>query len=130
MKKRVWITVLCVLLGAALIAAIAFFGKNAAEQRKEGKVTFTFEVVDAEGKTTSFTVTTEKTYVGEALLDEGLIEGEEGPYGLYVKYVNGIRADYDLDGHYWAFYVNGEYGTVGCEQTVAEDGAVYAFKYE
>ncbi len=48
----------------------------------------------------------------------------------YVKTVNGITADYDTDGTYWAFYVNGEYAMTGVDSTPVEDGAVYAFKVE
>ena len=75
-------------------------------------------------------ITTEKETVGEALLDEGLIEGEDSQYGLYVKKVNGVLADYNVDGTYWAFYVNGAYGATGVDSTPVEDGATYAFKVE
>lgn len=49
------------------------------------------------------------TTVGKALLDQGVIAGEDSSYGLYVKTVNGTTLDYDTDGMYWAFYINGEY---------------------
>ena len=94
------------------------------------KKTFTFIVVDKEGAETSFTVSTDKKTVGEALLAEGLIEGEDGAYGLYVKKVNGITADYDINQTYWAFYINGEYAMSGVDQTNVQDGAIYAFKVE
>lgn len=96
----------------------------------EGKTAFTFTVTDGEGKETVFGISTDKTTVGEALLELGLIEGDAGPYGLYVKKVNGITADYDTSGTYWAFYVNGEYGMTGVDSTNIEDGATYSFKVE
>ena len=93
-------------------------------------VSFTLEVVDAEGNKETTTVeTTEKT-VGAALLKEGIVEGEDGPYGLYIKKVNGIFADYETSGTYWAFYVNGEYATTGPDQTDIEANATYTFKVE
>ena len=64
---------------------------------------FTFTVVDKEGSETQFEIHTEKETVGEALVELGLIAGEESEYGLYVKTVNGITADYDKDGVYWRF---------------------------
>ena len=70
-------------------------------------------VVDKEGTETSFEIHTDKKMVGEALQECGLLEGEDGPYGLYVKTVNGITADYDVDQTYWAFYINGEYAMTG-----------------
>ena len=60
----------------------------------------------------------------------GIIEGEQGPYGLYVKAVNGVYADYDTDGAYWAFYINGEYAETGVDMTEIDETAVYSFRYE
>lgn len=97
---------------------------------EEGTLSFTLEVVDGDGKTTNFTINTTKATVGEALLDEGLIEGEESEYGLYVKTVNGVTADYDVDQTYWAFYIDGEYASTGVDQTDVVDGSTYSFKVE
>ena len=96
----------------------------------QGATTFTFSVVDLEGKTTTFQVSTDKTTVGEALLDAGLIAGDDSEYGLYVKTVNGVTVDYDKDGKYWAFYVNGEYAQTGVDSTNIEANATYSFKAE
>ena len=68
--------------------------------------------------------------MGEALQDCGLIEGEESEYGLYVKTVNGITADYDADGVYWAFYIDGKYAESGVDTTEISEGTSYAFKIE
>jgi hypothetical protein len=68
--------------------------------------------------------------VGEALQALKLIDGEPGDYGLYVKEVTGIRAVYEEDSTYWAFYINGEYGMSGVDATDIEPGASYAFKVE
>lgn len=94
----------------------------------EGKATFNFSVVDKDGNETKFVIHTDAETVGAALLEHGLIEGEEGQYGLYVKKVNGILADYDVDQTYWGFYVNGEYGMSGVDSTNIEEGANYSFK--
>ncbi len=94
----------------------------------EGATQFGFTVTDLDGNKTEFTVKTDKTTVGEALLDAGLIEGENSEFGLYVKKVNGITADYDTDGTYWAFYVNGEYATSGADTTKIKAGEKYEFR--
>lgn len=96
----------------------------------EGKTEFTFKVTDNSGKETDFTINTDKTTVGEALLELNLIAGDESEYGLYVKTVNGVTLDYDKDGMYWAFYVNGEYAQTGVDSTEITAGAEYAFKAE
>lgn len=93
----------------------------------EGKTSFSFEVTDQDGTTTKFLIKTDKTVVGEALLEVGLIAGENGPYGLMVDTVNGITADYSKDKAYWAFYENGEYATKGVDQTTIDPAVVYSF---
>ena len=87
-------------------------------------------LVDADGNETDFVINTDKETVGDALLEQNLIEGEEGDYGLYVKTVNGITADYDTDQTYWAFYVNGEYASTGVDSTPVNEGDTYEFKVE
>lgn len=86
--------------------------------------------VAKDGGKVTFTVKTDADTVGKALLDQGVIAGEDSSYGLYVKTVNGITLDYDTDGMYWAFYINGEYAQTGVDATGVEDGAVYAFRAE
>ncbi len=81
--------------------------------------------VKADGSSVNFTVKTDKETVGEALLEHNLIAGDQGEYGLYVKAVNGIIADYDTDKTYWGFYVNGEYAMTGVDVTKIEEGATY-----
>ena len=90
----------------------------------EGKTSFTV-TVKAGDKSVALTVNTDETVLGEALQKLSLIEGEEGPYGLYVKKVNGILADYDTDGTYWALYKDGKYSMTGIDVTEIEAGASY-----
>ncbi len=96
----------------------------------EGATKFTFTVTDAEGKETTYQINTDKKTVGEALIELELLAGEESEYGLYVKTVDGITVDYDKDGKYWAFYVDGEYATAGVDVTEITEGATYSFKAE
>lgn len=89
-------------------------------------ITLNLTVVDLEGNETPFSIVTDKEFVGEVLLEEGIITGEMGPYGMYIKTVNGILADYDVDQTYWAFYVDGEYALSGVDTTPIEAGRVYS----
>ena len=95
-----------------------------------GATQFTFIVADADGSETAFLVNTDKTIVGDVLLEHGLIEGDDSEYGLFVKKVNGITADFDADGTYWAFYVNGEYAMTGVDSTEITAGSTYSFRKE
>ena len=76
-----------------------------------------------------FTVNTDKETVGEALLEHELIAGEDGQYGLYIKTVNGITADYDVDQSYWAFYADGEYAMAGVDMTEIDEDVTYQLAY-
>ena len=95
-----------------------------------GSTEFSLTVTDQEGSETQFEIHTDKETVGEALLELGLIGGEESEYGLYVKTVNGITVDYDKDGVYWAFYINDEYASSGVDSTKITEGESYSFKVE
>ena len=132
MKKTQLKKLLSLSLCIVLIAAMALFasGCNDKQTTTGSKVEFDFTVVDPDGNETKFEIVTKKTTVGEALLDEGIIAGEEGPYGLYVKTVNGITLDYDTDGMYWSFYINDEYAMTGVDKTNIVAGDSYAFKAE
>lgn len=96
----------------------------------EGKTAFAVEVVQMDGTSIKFTVNTDKATVGEALLDLGIVAGDTTEYGLYIKTVNGVTLDYDADGAYWAFYINGEYASTGVDSTNIEAGATYTLKAE
>ncbi len=95
-----------------------------------GATAFTLVVCDVEGKEVSAQIQTDKTILGEALLELGLIAGENTEFGLYLKTVNGITLDYDTDGKYWALYINDEYALTGIDSTEIEAGATYTLKAE
>ena len=94
----------------------------------EGSKTMDFTVVDKEGITHLYTIHTDAETVGQALLELELIDGEEGPYGLYIKSVLGQVLDYETDGMYWGFYVNGDYALTGVDQTPITEGDDYLLK--
>ena len=130
LKKLLSLMLCLVLIAATALMATACWDKQTADDENEEPTSFTFIVVEENGKETSFSVTSKKKMVGAALLSEGLIEGDDGAYGLYVKKVNGILAEYETTGTYWAFYVNGEYAFTGVDKTEVVDGATYSFKVE
>lgn len=116
----------------ALIIVVAAFLCIYTMTRPEtvaGGKTFTVTVVHKDETTKEFTYTTDAEFVGEVLLEEGLIEGEEGDYGLYMTVVDGETADYNVDGGYWAFYEGEEYAMQGIDLTPITDGAAYSLVY-
>ena len=135
---RILSLILCMVLFVAMTLSAAGCGEDPSAAGTftdgatlgEGAASFTFIVTDKDAKSVSCTVKTDAATVGDALSALGLIAGENGAYGLYVKTVNGITADYDVDQTYWAFYIGGEYASTGVDSTPVTDGAVYEFKVE
>ena len=115
---------------AAPATADTAAGSDQATVLGQGATEFTFTVVDGDGNETAYEIHTDKQTVGDALQELDLIDGEESEYGLYVKTVNGITVDYDTDGKYWAFYVDGEYAQTGVDSTEIVPGSAYSFRVE
>ncbi len=91
----------------------------------EGVNLFYFTVKNVDGTVTKFKIFTNESTVGAALLNNGLIDGYESTYGLYVTTVNGITADWETENSYWAFYINGEYATTGVDTAEIISEATY-----
>ena len=137
MKSKVVLSILALVLIVAMALSFSACRNNdsdtntttttqaSGEAKKE--LSFVFKVVDLDGSEKSFDIKTDAKTVGEALLAEKLISGEQGDYGLMVDTVNGVKYDYTADSAYWAFYVNGEYATSGVDTTDIVEGTTYAF---
>ena len=96
----------------------------------EGSKSFSLTIVDKEGNEHLYEIHTDEEMVGYALIAHELIEGEDGPYGMYIKSVLGQVLDYETDGMYWSFYVNGEYAQTGVDQIPVEHDGKYMLKAE
>lgn len=81
--------------------------------------------VEAEGCKITFTINTDAATLGEAMQEHKLLSGDQGEFGMYIKTVNGMLADYDVDGTYWGFYQNGEYMMSGVDTTAISGGESY-----
>lgn len=142
MKKLLSI-ILCVTLVVALASFTTGCNKSQGDSTEptvvtitdgesigKGATQFTLTVVDVEGKEITAQINTDKATVGEALMELGLVAGEPGDYGLMITTVNGTTLDFNKDGKYWAFYIDGEYATTGVDQTNITAGATYMLKAE
>lgn len=134
MKKstKIIIAVLAaVVLIGALIGVYAAFGPKTSE----GTKAYTMEVVDNNGDSKKYEAKTDAEFLRQALEElaektDFSLSGDESEYGLYIKTVNGVTADYDTDGAYWSIYVNGEYGMNGVDTQPVTDGDAYKLVYE
>ena len=135
---------LALVLSFVLIAAAALTGCSGAPTETtqplgqvtnttelgEGSKSFELTIEDKEGVIHSYRIHTNEEMVGFALIAHELIEGEQGQYGMYIKSVLGQTLDYETDGMYWAFYVNGEYALTGVDQTPIQADTAYLLKAE
>lgn len=85
--------------------------------------------VKIEDQSVTFTLHTDRDTLGEVLTDHSLVEGEKSTYGLYIKKVNGITADYDIDKSWWNICKNGESLPSGADSTRIADGEHYELVY-
>jgi hypothetical protein len=130
MKKTVS-TVLASLLLLAMAFCLASCGDSgdpwesvtylADTELGEGAKTVEVKVT-ANDRSVVFTIHTDEEILGAALLAHGLIAGEPAAFGLYVKVVNGMTADYDTTKTYWSFYQDGEYMMAGVDSTAIAGG--------
>lgn len=95
----------------------------------EGSKTVNVTVKAGDDEVT-FTIHSDERYLGDALLEHGLIDGDMGEFGIYIKRVNGILADYDIDKTYWGFYKSGEMMMVGVSGAEFADGDSYELVLE
>lgn len=116
----------CTTSGGHAVSTVVTNGQTVGE----GAVSFPLTIVDKEGNEINITVNTDNETVGGTLLELGIVEGEDGDYGLYMTHVNGIPAIFEEDGSYWAFYINGEYAMTGVELTPIVAGESYMLKVE
>lgn len=125
-KIIVGMAVLVVLVAAFAIIFSVFRAKPV-----EGSKSITIEVVDKELKSAVYDLKTDVEYLREAMEEaEGLeFSGTESDYGLMVETVNGITADYNVDGAYWAFFVNGDYCNYGIDTQPVTDGDAFKIVY-
>lgn len=91
----------------------------------EGELSFYFVAIDLEGSETLYEIHTDGKIVGEVLQELGLISGDEGDYGLYIKTVNGITLDWDTHGKYWSLLIDGEYAMEGIDCIEIVAGTTY-----
>ena len=115
---------LVALVCAAAVFVGAYFATRGATT--EGSKTLTIEIVHGNGDAREYTVRTDAEYLGEALLEheELGVVGEDGPYGLYIKEVDGEQAS-DADQTFWSVSQDGESLLVGADQQPIADGEHY-----
>lgn len=122
MKKKQTVILATVLVVLCVLAGVLY--QNFKPGTTEGSKEITVTVVHADQSEKDFTYNTDAEYLGEVLLDEGLIAGEDGDYGLFVKTVDGETVD-DSKQQWWCLTKDGESVNTGVDLTPIADGEQY-----
>lgn len=127
-KRNVAIVIVIAVL-AVMGIIYALFSARA----ESGSKNVTLAVVDDQGGRTEYSCKTDAEYLQELMTEltgDGLsFSGTESSYGLMIDTVNGLRADYEADGAYWYFYVNGEACMNGISTEPVHDGDAFEIVY-
>ena len=124
-KKLIVITLAVVLVIAALLGVYSATRPETAQ----GSKAITVTVVHSDGTEKEFSYKTDAEFLAEVLLAEGLIAGEEGPYGLTLITADGEELIWDRDYAYWQIFADGEAAVVGVSQIPVYDGSSYSLEY-
>ena len=122
MKKKI-IAICAIVLTIALMAGVyLIFG----QKLQKGVKQITVEVVYQDGSE-EYKIKTKAETLETAMKEaDGLkFETKDG----MVMVINGVRADYNLDGAYWAIKVNDGYGNHGISEQPVTDGDCFRFEY-
>ena len=133
MKNRKTMTALIgALVLAAVLACVYFLNRP---KTSAGAKHVTVTIKEEDGMETTLDADTDAEYLVQ-VLDELQAAGKlsyeavDSDFGPYVTTINNIVADYNVNGKYWAIYVNGEYGSYGIGEQPVADGDVFTFSVE
>lgn len=120
-ERSVTRTIVLIILLAA--AALAMFGiyKAFMPKGQAGVKEVTVTVVHGDKTEKDFVYQTDKAYLGEVMKEEGLVEGEEQEYGIFISAADGEKAD-DSKEQWWCITKGGESVNTSADQTPIEDG--------
>ena len=107
-----------------LMAALALGLVSCKPEQNNEAVTFTVTVIGPDGTSTDHTVTSDAANLGDALLKEGIIEGNEDQYGLYITAVDGETAD-ESKQQWWCVTKGGEQVNTSVSEAPIQDGDQY-----
>lgn len=125
-NKKILIAVVALVAVVAVMVGI-WFGTR--PEAQEGDKTITVTVVHKNGAEKKFTYHTDEEYLGDVLLAENLVEGEESTYGLMISTVDGETADYNVDQGWWQIFIGEESATLGADSIPIKDGDTFKLVY-
>ena len=121
-----------ILVAVALIACVAVMLGIFMATRPEttqGSKTVTVTVVHKDGSEKVFTCQTEEEFLGKVLVNENIVVGNYGEFGLYFDTADGEKADWNVDNGWWQVFVGEEAAITGADQIPIADGDTFKLVY-
>ena len=125
-NKKLVIAAIAVLAVIGLMAGIWIAARPETETGSKG---YTVTVIHKDGTVKDFAYRTDVEYLAEALLEEGLVSGEDSQYGLTIITVDGEAAVWATDNAYWAIWIGEEMAMTGASEIPVYDGSTYKLEY-
>lgn len=125
-NKKLVIAAVALLVVVGLMAGIWFANRP---ETQEGSKAYTVTVVHKDGTAKNFDYRTDAEYLAEALLEEGLVSGEDSQYGLTIIAVDGEAAVWETDKAYWAIWIGEEMAMTGASEIPVYDGSTFKLEY-
>lgn len=123
--------VIAVVVLAVVIAALLGIYSATRPEAVEGGKHVTVLIIHKDGTEKKMEYDTDLEYLADLLLEKELATGYSSEeYGFTVESVDGVTADWETDGAYWALYEGDEYATTSAAGIVLTDGGVYKLVYE
>ena len=114
--KKAWLPAAALVVVALLLLGIWYVNRP---QGQGGDKTITVEVVHADESSREFTYQTSEEFLGPVLIEEGLAQGEESTYGLFITTVDGETAE---GNQWWCITQDGQMVETGADTTPIADG--------
>ena len=126
--KKLVIAVIALALVVALMAGLYV---STRPQAVEGTKQVTVVIIHKDGTQKEFVYDTDAENLAQLLLEKELATGYTSEeYGFTVESVDGVTADWAVDGAYWALYEGEEYATTSAAGIVLVEGGLYKLVYE
>ena len=125
-NKKLVLAAVAIVLAIGLMVGVWMSTRPETESGSKG---YTVTVIHKDGTEKVFEYRTDEEYLAGALLEEGLVSGEDSQYGLTIITVDGEAAVWETDSAYWAIWVGEEMAVTGASEIPVYDGSTYKLEY-